>query len=201
MVDGTVVAAELVESVFGADAVASATFSGDALAGVHYERPFSDAALPDDVDACYVVLADYVTTEEGTGLVHQAPAFGEIDRQVAREHGLPTVNPVGPDGKFTAEIAWLEGQDVRAANHAINDELERRGLLIRRYDYEPLPAALLALRHGPHLLGQTELVRGDQHVPGEAARRERHHRLAPGAHPRRPLRQLAGQQRGLGAVA
>ncbi|MGD0853897.1 MAG: isoleucine--tRNA ligase [Acidimicrobiales bacterium] len=135
LVDGTVVAAELVESVFGVGATASATFPGSALEGVHYERPFTDAALPADVDACYVVLADYVTIEEGTGLVHQAPAFGEIDRQVARDHGLPTVNPVGPDGKFTAEIPWLEGQDVRVANHAINDELDRRGSLIRRQDY------------------------------------------------------------------
>jgi isoleucyl-tRNA synthetase len=135
VVDGVIVAAELVESVFGAGVAPSATLSGNALAGVHYERPFTDAALPDDVDACYVVLADYVTIEEGTGLVHQAPAFGEIDRQVARDHGLPTVNPVGPDGTFTAEIPWLEGQDVREANHVINDELERRGILIRRLNY------------------------------------------------------------------
>ena len=135
VVDGTIVAAELVESVFGAGVAPSATFPGSALAGVHYQRPFTDATLPEDVDACYVVLADYVTIEEGTGLVHQAPAFGEIDRQVARDHGLPTINPVGPDGKFTAEISWLEGHDVREANHVINDELERRGTLIRRLDY------------------------------------------------------------------
>ncbi len=135
VVDGTIVAAGLVASVFGDGVTPSATFPGSALAGVHYQRPFTDAKLPDGVDACYVVLADYVTIEEGTGLVHQAPAFGEIDRQVARDHGLPTLNPVGPDGKFTAEIPWLEGQDVREANHVINDELERRGTLIRRQDY------------------------------------------------------------------
>lgn len=135
VVDGIVVANDLVESVFGADTHVSATFLGAALVGLHYERPFTDAELPDGVDACYVVAADYVTTEEGTGLVHQAPAFGEIDRQVARENGLPTVNPVGPEGTFTAAIAWLEGQDVRAANHAINDELDRRGILMRRMDF------------------------------------------------------------------
>jgi len=135
VVDGTVVAAELVESVYGTDVTPSATFPGSVLAGVHYERPFTDAALPEGVDANYVVLADYVTIEEGTGLVHQAPAFGEIDRQVARDYGLPTLNPVGPDGKFTSEIPWLEGKDVREANHVINDELERRGTLMRRLDY------------------------------------------------------------------
>jgi isoleucyl-tRNA synthetase len=135
VVNGVVVAEALVGSVFGDGVVADATMPGAALAGVHYERPFDDTELPDGVDACYVVLAQYVTTDEGTGLVHQAPAFGEIDRQIAREHGLPTVNPVGPDGCFTAEVAWLEGQDVRAANHAINDELDRRGVLLRRFDY------------------------------------------------------------------
>ncbi|EQD47893.1 Aminoacyl-tRNA synthetase, class Ia domain protein, partial [mine drainage metagenome] len=45
------------------------------------------------------------------------------------------VNPVGPDGTFTAEVAWLEGRDVREANPAINDELVRRGLLVRRQEY------------------------------------------------------------------
>ncbi len=135
VVDGTVVAEDLVEAVFGPGARIAATLPGAALLGLHYQRPFDDVALPDGVDACYVVGADYVTTDDGTGLVHQAPAFGEIDRQVAREHGLPTVNPVGPDGTFTAAIAWLEGRDVREANHDINDELERRGLLIRRMDY------------------------------------------------------------------
>ena len=179
----------------------SATFPGSALAGVHYQRPFTDAKLPEDVDACYVVLADYVTIEEGTGLVHQAPAFGEIDRQVARDHGLPTLNPVGPDGKFTAEIPWLEGQDVRDANHVD----QRRARATRHADpptgLQPLAAALLALRDGAHLLGQAELVRRDEQVPREAAGRERDDRLAPRAHPRRSLRQLAGQQRRLGAVA
>jgi isoleucyl-tRNA synthetase len=135
VVDGVVVAEALVESVFGEDAVVSATLSASELRGVHYERPFDDVDLPVGVDACYVLEADYVTTDDGTGLVHQAPAFGEIDRQIARERGLPTVNPVGPDGCFTSEVPWLEGQGVRNANEGINDELERRGLLLRRHDY------------------------------------------------------------------
>ena len=140
VVDGVVVAEGLIESVFGEDAVVGATFPGSVLLGAHYERPFTDVDLPEGVDANYVVPADYVTTDDGTGLVHQAPAFGEVDREVAREHGLPTVNPVGPDGCFTAQVPWLEGQGVRLANEAINDELERRGILLRRMDYEhPLP--------------------------------------------------------------
>jgi len=135
VVDGLVLAADLVESVLGEGAMVASTLSGSALVGVHYQRPFDDVALPEGVDACYVVAADYVTTDDGTGLVHQAPAFGEVDRLVGRAHGLPTLNPVGPDGCFTAEVPWLVGRDVREANHDINDELERRGLLIKRLDY------------------------------------------------------------------
>ena len=135
VVDGLIVAEALVESVFGDNATISQLVKGADLVGLHYERPFTDVAFPDGVDVNYVVEADYVTTDEGTGLVHQAPAFGEIDRQVARNNGLPTVNPVGPDGTFTSEVPWLEGQPVREANSAINDELERRGLLFRRFDY------------------------------------------------------------------
>ncbi|HEY5112343.1 MAG TPA: isoleucine--tRNA ligase [Acidimicrobiales bacterium] len=135
VVDGVIVANDLVESVFGEGAASSATFLGSALLGVHYERPFSDVAMPEGVDVNYVVGADYVTTEDGTGLVHQSPGFGEIDRQIARENGLPTLNPVGPDGAFTAAVPWLEGKKVRETNHEINDELDRRGLLIRRFNY------------------------------------------------------------------
>ncbi len=64
-----------------------------------------------------------------------------------------------------------------------------------------LPAALLALRHRPHLLGQAQLVRRDESAQGPDDRRERDRRLAPGAHPRRALRRMAGQQRRLGPVA
>ncbi|MDE3107814.1 MAG: isoleucine--tRNA ligase [Acidobacteriota bacterium] len=135
VVNETLVARDLVASVFGEDAVVTATMAGRELLGVHYARPFSDVAFDEGVDACYVVGADYVTTEDGTGLVHQSPAFGEIDREVARANGLPTLNPVGPDGTFTAAVPWLEGVAVREANAAINDELERRGLLLRRMNY------------------------------------------------------------------
>ena len=64
-----------------------------------YQRPFELVDFPDD-NAHYVVLADYVTTEDGTGLVHQSPAFGEDDMKVCRAYGLPVVNPVRPDGHF-----------------------------------------------------------------------------------------------------
>jgi isoleucyl-tRNA synthetase len=137
IVDGLVVAEELVDAVLGDGAAAriSHRTSGASLVGLHYRRPFDDLDLPPGSDGWRVVPADYVTTEEGTGLVHLAPAFGEIDRQIGRENGLPSLNPVGPDGAFTHDVPWLAGEQVRASNTVINDRLEADGLLIRRYPY------------------------------------------------------------------
>jgi isoleucyl-tRNA synthetase len=135
VVDGAIVALDLVESVFGEGATVSATFSGDALIGLRYRRPFDDVALKETDVAELVVAADYVTTDEGTGLVHLAPAFGEIDRQVGRENDLATLNPVGPDGCFTEDVEWLVGTPVRDANTEINDRLEAKGILVKRYPY------------------------------------------------------------------
>jgi isoleucyl-tRNA synthetase len=137
VVDGVVIADDLVDAVMGEGASARVTLRvpGAALVGLYYERPFDDVDPPHDAEGWRVVPASYVTTEEGTGLVHLAPAFGEIDRQIGRENGLPSLNPVGPDGRFTDAVAWLAGRDVREANHDINDRLESAGLLIRRFPY------------------------------------------------------------------
>jgi isoleucyl-tRNA synthetase len=137
VVDGLIVAEALVDDVLGQGASAriSRRMAGTDLVGLHYRRPFEDLPAPSHADGWRVVPADYVTTEEGTGLVHLAPAFGEVDRQIGRENGLPSLNPVGPDGRFTEEIEWLAGQEVRASNTVINDRLEAAGLLVRRYPY------------------------------------------------------------------
>ena len=137
VVDGVVVAEALVDAVMGEGASAriTARVPGSALVGLRYERPFDDLDPPHGADGWRVVPASYVTTEEGTGLVHLAPAFGEIDRQIGRENGLPSLNPVGPDGRFTDAVPWLAGRDVREANHDINDRLEATGLLLRRFPY------------------------------------------------------------------
>ena len=134
VVDGMVVADELVDAVMGegASARVTARVPGAALVGLRYQRPFDDLAPPHGADGWRVVPGEYVTTEEGTGLVHLAPAFGEIDRQIGRANGLPSLNPVGPDGRFTDQVPWLEGRDVRGANADINDRLESFGLLLRR---------------------------------------------------------------------
>ncbi len=166
---------------------------GAALVGLHYARPFDDLDPPPGADGWRVVPADYVTTEEGTGLVHLAPAFGEVDRQIGRDNGLPSLNPVGPDGRFTADDR-LAGGPRRARGQPRHQRPPRGG----RPAAPPLPLralvpALLALPHPAHLLGQAELVHRHLDPQGRPAGGQRHRGLAPGAHPGRPLRRVAGR--------
>ncbi len=135
VVDGMLVAEDLVEQVFGRDARITGRVSGGELVGLRYQRPLDVVAADPDRAGWRVVAGEFVTTDEGTGLVHMAPAFGEVDRLVGRANGLPTLNPVGPDGRFTAAAGWLAGREVRGADHAINDVLEASGLLLRRLPY------------------------------------------------------------------
>jgi isoleucyl-tRNA synthetase len=83
-----------------------------------------------------VLPAEYVTVEDGTGLVHQAPAFGADDLQVAREHGLPVVNPVRPDGTFDEHVPLVGGMFFKKADETLVADLQQRGLLFRHLPYE-----------------------------------------------------------------
>ena len=139
VVDGMVMAEALVDEVLGEGASAriGARLPGAELEGLRYGRPLDVVPVPPGAerDGWRVVLDGFVTTEEGTGLVHLAPAFGEVDRQVGKEQGLPTLNPVGPDGRFTGEAGPFAGRPVRETNHDVNDRLEADGLLLRRHRY------------------------------------------------------------------
>lgn len=108
-----------------------------------YQRPFELVDFPEAAErpetgtrSHYVVLADYVTTEDGTGLVHQSPAFGADDMAVCRRYGLPMVNPVRPDGTFDASLELVGGQFFKTADKALVADLATRGLLFRKFDYE-----------------------------------------------------------------
>ncbi|WP_208813831.1 isoleucine--tRNA ligase [Micromonospora echinofusca] len=132
--EGTFVVAEpLVGAALGEGAEILASLPGRDLEGLHYQRPFDFVAIP---DAHRVLLADYVTTEDGTGLVHQAPAFGADDLATCRRYGLPVVNPVRPDGHFAADVPMVGGQFFKDADPILVKELERRGLLLRALRYE-----------------------------------------------------------------
>jgi isoleucyl-tRNA synthetase len=106
--------------------------TGTDLEHTTYRRPFDIVDIP---DAHYVGVADYVTVEDGTGLVHQSPAFGADDLAVARRYGLPVVNPVKPDGHFLDDLPLVGGQFFKAADPAIVADLQARGLLWRVETY------------------------------------------------------------------
>jgi isoleucyl-tRNA synthetase len=131
---GTFVVAEpLVGRVLGDDVEVLASVPGAELAGLRYRRPFDLVEIP---DAHLVVLADYVTTEDGTGLVHQAPAFGAEDLAVCRANGLPLVNPVAPNGRFQDEVPLVGGVFFKDADAMLIEELKRSGLLLRFERFE-----------------------------------------------------------------
>jgi isoleucyl-tRNA synthetase len=129
-----VLAKQLVEKIFaGEDVKVVETFKGKKLKGVKYQPLFT--FMPPDKPAYYVVLGDFVTTEDGSGLVHQAPAFGAEDMQMAMEHDLPVLMTVKPDGTFIDEIKPWRGMWVKDADPLIVTDLETRGLLFRVEKY------------------------------------------------------------------
>ena len=100
----------------------------------------SDPVEPPRPNAFQVLTADYVTTEDGTGVVHIAPAFGEEDKAVTDAAGIEVVNPVDGQGKFTSLVPPYEGYHVFDANVPIMADLKEAGLLVRRDSYEhPYP--------------------------------------------------------------
>jgi isoleucyl-tRNA synthetase len=133
-------AADRVSPVLGETAEVVRDVSADELEGLHYRGPFNffgpepeaDGSIP---DWRYVTIGDFVTTTEGTGIVHLAPAFGEDDLQVARAHGLPVINPVDLEGRFDARVGPFAGQFVKAADTGIIEDLAVRGLLLRAEEY------------------------------------------------------------------
>ena len=130
----TVVAEALLESALGEGWSVESTVKGREMERWTYQRPFELVAFPEP--AHFVVLGDYVTTEDGTGLVHQSPAFGEQDMAVCKAYGLPVVNPVRPDGRFDDSVPLVGGQFFRHADADLVKDLEARGALFRHLAYE-----------------------------------------------------------------
>ncbi len=129
-----IVAETLLGQALGEGWNVDAAMSGSELERWTYCRPFELVEFP--APAHYVVLADYVTTEDGTGLVHQSPAFGEHDMRVARRYGLPVVNPVRPDGRFMETTPLVGGQFFKHADAPLVADLESRGLMFRHLPFE-----------------------------------------------------------------
>ena len=121
--------------------------------------------------AHFVGTADYVTTDSGTGLVHQSPAFGADDMAVARRYGLPVVNPVRPDGTFEEHLPLVGGQFFKAADRALVDRPRGARAAVPRARVRAQLPALLALRHRAALLRAAQLVHPHHRGQGPPASR------------------------------
>jgi len=109
-------------------------YKGSELEGTHYKPIFN--FIPVEKDAFYVTIADFVTTDDGTGIVHIAPAFGEDDNQLGRKYDLPVLRPVDATGSFEAEITDYAGMFVKDADQKIIADLRARGILVKKKTIE-----------------------------------------------------------------
>jgi isoleucyl-tRNA synthetase len=123
-----ILAKELLEKTFGDRPYkVLKTMKGKALKGKNYAPLFT--FIPVDKPAHYIVNADYVTTEDGTGLVHIAPAFGMEDMEVAKEYDLPMLLTINDEGRFLNPVKPWAGVFVKDADPSIIKDLDSRGLL------------------------------------------------------------------------
>ena len=134
--DETLILAEaLVERVLGEEAEIESRFPGSELLGLRYEPPFP--YIGDYGEKGHTVLAgDFVSIEDGTGVVHTGAAFGEDDFRLATDNGLTIHNPVRPDGTFDDRAGPFAGMYVRDADAPIIEALRESGRLFRAGEYE-----------------------------------------------------------------
>jgi isoleucyl-tRNA synthetase len=129
-----ILAKPLVEQVFRDETVQIyETFKGTRLKGLRYQ-PLFTFLVPKE-SAHYVINEDFVTTDDGTGLVHIAPAFGAEDLQAAKQRNLPILMTVNDQGAFVQEVRPWRGMFVKDADRLIVQDLDARGLLFRSETY------------------------------------------------------------------
>ena len=135
--DVYIVASPLADRVLGEGWERLASLPGSALQGIRYEAPFSYIKGADFGERGHTVLtADFVTTEDGTGLVHTALAFGEDDFRLGESYGMTLQNPVRPDGTYDERVPDFQGKLVFEHNPEIVEALRDSGRLYRAEDYE-----------------------------------------------------------------
>ncbi len=131
-----IMAKECIDEVIDHDYEIVEEYKGEELVGWTYD-PVFDYALEefDKDDAWRVVSADFVTTEEGTGVVHTAPAFGADDYDMGQEHDIPLFNPIDQDGKFTDQVPDFEGQWFKDADSEIARAIKDKYLMYKHETY------------------------------------------------------------------
>jgi isoleucyl-tRNA synthetase len=131
------------EDVDSALAAVESTVLGKDLAGIKYERLFdyyADESKFDVKNAWQVIVGDYVADNEGTGIVHQAPAYGEDDQKLCEAAGIPVYVSVNERGEYNSIITDFVGQHVFDANKPITQKLKDMGRLLKQASYDhPYP--------------------------------------------------------------
>jgi len=127
------------ESADAAREAVQQTLTGAELGGVAYDRLFdyyADAEAWGTANAWHILVDDYVTTTDGTGIVHQAPAFGEDDKRLADAAGLPTIVSLDDGGRFLPQVSDVAGELWMDANRPLIRLLRQAGRLLREASYE-----------------------------------------------------------------
>jgi isoleucyl-tRNA synthetase len=127
-----ILAAGRVQALFGDDVDIVSTFRGEDLLGSRYVRPFDWVTLEEVSEKAWTVLpASFVSAEDGTGIVHIAPAYGADDYGLGQEHGLPVLRPVDDHGRFPASFPEVGGKFVKDADIDLVKMLKERGSVFR----------------------------------------------------------------------
>ncbi len=122
--------------VFGEDFIHIEDYKGFNLLGRTYEPIFDYAKKEHSATTAWKVIpADYVTTEDGTGVVHTAPAYGADDYDSCQKAGIPMFNPIDREGRFTEEVPEFEGQWFKEADKEIARAIKEKGLMFRHETY------------------------------------------------------------------
>ena len=129
------IASSLVESVLiNKNYQVVQTVTGNELVGLRYERLFNDLDASGEI--CRVLAASFVSIDEGTGIVHIAPAYGVDDLELGQKNDLPIIHGVGLDGCFKADIKFLAGIFFKDADPIIISLLEGKGLLFQKKSFK-----------------------------------------------------------------
>jgi isoleucyl-tRNA synthetase len=119
-------------AIFGDDVQFTRRYTAGELVGQRYERPFDIVPAPRGAEEAWRVIAEeFVTADDGTGIVHMAPAFGADDLAAGQKHGLPMLRPIDDAGRFEEGIPLVGGQFVKDADRVLLDDLEQRGITFR----------------------------------------------------------------------
>lgn len=124
-----IVAEKLAKTVLGEEPEEVTPINGSELVGLAYEPLYPWAKANENDYKVYA--ADFVSMEDGTGIVHIAPGFGEDDFEFGKEHKLSMIAHVDDEGKFTTEVEHFQGEYFKKANPLVTEDLKNRGLLLK----------------------------------------------------------------------